>query len=129
MPRARPTPVFQQWVETNFDATQRDAITARVQDLDDYGLLRKDPDLIKLDLSKSLTSAQFGALTVAVFILPQRISRGLRRATPVWFGLVEFKDGPWPGMLLLTKGWTRSPVLELVRAERDIANLAEQALA
>lgn len=103
------------------------SVTGVIQDLDRYGLPRKDPNLIKLVQAQPLASLSAPGLTIGIFISPHQISSGLGKSRTIWIGVVEITGGP-PQLLfrlLVLKGWLTDPSLQLVAAEIDLIRLAQ----
>lgn len=103
------------------------SVTGVIQDLDRYGLPRKDPNLIKLVQAQPLASLSAPGLEIGVFISPHRISSGLRKSRTIWIGVVEITGGPLRllSRLLVLKCWLADPSLHLVAAEIDLITLAQ----
>lgn len=103
------------------------SVTGVIQDLDRYGLPRKDPNLIKLVQAHPLASLSAPGLEIGVFISPHQISSGLRQSRTLWIGVVEITGGPLRllSRLLVLKCWLADPSLHLVAAEIDLITLAQ----
>ena len=128
MPIARPSNAFEQWQLQHCSPTERRSITGMIQDLNSYGLARKDPDLKKLKQDHPLSGPH--GVRINVFVMQQRISASLGRAPPMWFGVVEVAAGPASlvGRLLVLKGWKSDPGIVLVAVEMELIALAQREL-
>jgi hypothetical protein len=125
MPTARPTAAFQRW-QKQLTKIERDSITSVILDMRENAWPKRDPDMYTLVQGAALASINAPGLAVNVFIQPHRISRGLGRATRMWFGITQVAAGPpaLVGGLLVLKAWTADPGTTLVAAEAELLALA-----
>ena len=121
----RPTSGFLRLVSQQFQPVERASISSLLQDLDDYGLPTRDPDLFVLDRNVPIASRQVPGLEVGFYVLPARISTAPFRSRTMWFGLCVIEDGDvlLNGRVLVLKVWTDDQGIRLVAAQDELKGL------
>jgi hypothetical protein len=125
MPLAFPSAEFTQWVQTACTSTEQRSIgSGFMPDLPRYGVPRKDPELVKLVQGKRLPGPS--AISVNLFVWPEKISSAPRRTRKIWFGIVQVAGGPQAalGRWLVAKAWTWDPGINLVNVENELLAIA-----